>query len=186
MIHVEQATAAHRQQVVETVVAAFDQDPAFRYFFRDPVTRDAEAAEFAGHLFDMRVGPGTTWVVEGGLSLAMWDSPAGWSDNPEPKLTVSDDALARLDDYHRAVQGLFPRRPEPFWYLGVLATHPSQAGRRFGRSVMKPGLAAAAAAGLPAYLETTNPANVALYERAGWRVSGSTHLDDLPIWVLTQ
>ncbi|MDG4822001.1 GNAT family N-acetyltransferase [Asanoa sp. WMMD1127] len=186
MIHVERATAADRQQVVETVVAAFDQDPAFRFFFRDPVTRDAEAAEFAGHLFDQRVAPGTTWVIEGGRSLAMWDAPRGWSSSEgEPKLAVSDEALARLDDYHRAVQGFFPRR-QPFWYLGVLATHPSHAGRRLGREVMKPGLAAAAAAGLPAYLETTNPHNVGVYERAGWRVSGSTHLDDLPIWVLTQ
>ncbi|SNT45627.1 Predicted acetyltransferase [Asanoa hainanensis] len=184
MIHVERATAAHRQQVVETVVAAFDQDPAFRYFFRDPLTRDAEAAEFAGHLFDLRVAPGTTWVIDGGLSLAMWDAPASWSAD-EPKLAVSDEALARLDDYHRAVQGFFPRG-EPFWYLGVLATHPSAAGRRLGRAVMRPGLEAAAEAGLPAYLETTNKGNVALYERAGWRVSGSTHLDDLPIWVLTQ
>jgi len=184
MTDVERATAAHRQQVVETVVAAFDQDPAFRFFFQDPVTRDAEAAEFAGHLFDQRVAPGTTWVIDGGRSLAMWDAPGGWSGE-EPKLAVSDEALARLDDYHRAVQGFLPRG-EPFWYLGVLATHPSHAGRRLGREVMKPGLAAATAAGLPAYLETTNKGNVGVYERAGWRVSGSTHLGDLPIWVLTQ
>jgi ribosomal protein S18 acetylase RimI-like enzyme len=185
MTDVERATAADRQQVVETVVAAFDRDPAFRFFFQDPVTRDAEAAVFAGALFDQRVAPGTTWVIDGGRSLAMWDAPGGWSSEEE-KLAVSDEALARLDDYHRAVQGLFPRSPSKFWYLGVLATHPSHAGRRLGRAVMKPGLAAAAAAGLPAYLETTNEANVAMYERAGWRVSGSTHLDDLPIWVLTQ
>jgi len=181
-IVVERATTAHRSRAVETVVAAFDHDPAFRYFFRDPVTRDAEAAAFAGYLFDARVAPATAWVISGGDSLAMWDGPGGWAG--KAALPVSDEALARIDAYERATRPLLPRTPH--WYLGVLATHPAHAGRRLGRAVMRPGLAAAAAGGLPSYLETTNPGNVALYQRSGWTVTGTTRVDDLPIWVLTQ
>ena len=180
---VERATAADRDQVVATVVAAFDEDPAFRFFFQDPVTREAEAAAFAGHLFDQRVTRGTVWLVEGGAAVAMWDAPGGLRDD-DGTLAVSDEARQRLDDYHAATKALLP--PQPFWYLGILATHPAHRGRKLGREVMKPGLAAAAAAGVPSYLETTNPGNVALYERSGWAVTGNTRLGDVPIWVLTQ
>ncbi len=50
---------------------------------------------------------------------------------------------------------------------------------------MAAGLEEAARQNLPAYLETTNPGNVALYERAGWRVTAE--LDSpLPVWVMKQ
>ncbi|GIF77449.1 GNAT family N-acetyltransferase [Asanoa siamensis] len=181
---VERATVADRRPVIDTVVAAFDQDPAFRFFFQDPTTRDLEATVFAGHLFDQRVEHGTVWVAGGGRSVAMWDAPDARPDE-SPTLAVSDEARARLADYHRTLGALLPR-DEPIWYLCTLATHPSFAGRRLGREVMLPGLEAAAADGLPAYLETTTEANVGLYERAGWRVTAYTHLSDLPIWVLTR
>jgi hypothetical protein len=49
------------------------------------------------------------------------------------------------------------------------------------------GVARARAAGVPAYLETTNPRNVKIYTGAGWSVAGETTTADgtLPIWVLT-
>jgi hypothetical protein len=37
---------------------------------------------------------------------------------------------------------------------------------------------------LAAYLETTNERNVELYQRAGWRLTESAAIDDLPIWVM--
>jgi hypothetical protein len=49
---------------------------------------------------------------------------------------------------------------------------------------MTAGLDRAAEADLPAYLETTNERNVELYQRAGWRLTESSAVDDLPIWVM--
>src|SRR4051794_6097136 len=49
------AIPADRERVVESVVAAFDQDPAFRYFFADASTFAEQAAAFAAYLFDKRV-----------------------------------------------------------------------------------------------------------------------------------
>ncbi|MFG1884452.1 GNAT family N-acetyltransferase [Micromonospora sp. NPDC049102] len=71
------------------------------------------------------------------------------------------------------------------WYLGVLGTHPDSAGRGWGRAVMRAGLARAAADGLPAILETSKPANVELYRRAGWEVVGSL-AEPVPTWVMQQ
>jgi ribosomal protein S18 acetylase RimI-like enzyme len=73
----------------------------------------------------------------------------------------------------------------PFWYLGVLGTHPDHTGRRWGHAVMSAGLRRAAADGLPAVLETSNPANVEMYRRAGWEVMRAV-TEPLPIWIMQQ
>jgi ribosomal protein S18 acetylase RimI-like enzyme len=102
------------------------------------------------------------------------EPPAG------PDLPV--DVAARLRRYDEAVHPLLP--DEPHWYLGVLATHPDHAGQRWGRAVMAAGLEQAAAAGQPAFLETTNPSNVAMYARGNWVVAGSVAVDGLQVWVM--
>ena len=78
-----------------------------------------------------------------------------------------------------------PLPDEPYWYLGVLGTHPDWTGRRWGHAVMAAGLRRAAEEGLPAILETSTAGNVAMYRRAGWDVIAEI-TDPLPIWVLRQ
>ena len=177
---------AVRGRVVDTVVRAFVDDPAFRYFFPDDATYAHEAGAFAGWLFDRRVTRGTVWVADDGAAVAMWESPrpvAGSSDGPEPELTIPDDVRRRLDHYEHQVSTLLPA--QPYWYLGVLATAPEQTGRGLARTVMRAGLARAFADGLPSVLETTNAANLALYQHLGWSVRDSTVVDTMTVWVLT-
>jgi ribosomal protein S18 acetylase RimI-like enzyme len=178
------ATPADRTRVVETVVAAFAADPAFRHFFPDEASYREQAGTYAGYLFDRRVGRGTVWVIEGGASVAMWDAPATLDGSPASaaRPALPGATVARLDAFDAAVEAALPAAPH--WYLGILATHPDHAGRRWGRAVMAAGLRRAAAAGLPAYLETANPGNVALYRRAGWAVDRALDFPSLPIWVM--
>lgn len=176
------AIRADREQVVGTVVAAFANDPAFRYFFADESTFEREATAFAAYLFDLRVDHGTVWVVDGGAAVSMWDPPGNGRGSATGKLDVSADALRRLDEYDAEVHGTLPDTPH--WYLGILATHPASAGRGRGRVAMRAGLDEAARAGLPAYLETTNPVNVELYRRAGWEVTDSLTARGLAVWVM--
>ncbi len=178
------ATPADRDRVVDTVVAAFRADPAFRFFFPDEDTYAEYAAEFTGYLFDRRVPLGTVWMALDGAVAALWDPPANVataSAGGAPKLPA--DVLERIERYDSAVHGMLPR--EPHWYLGVLATRPDHAGRRLGRRLMAAGVTTAHADGLPACLETTNPANVELYRREGWEVVDHITGRDVPdTWVL--
>jgi hypothetical protein len=50
---------------------------------------------------------------------------------------------------------------------------------------MSAGLRRAAADSLPAVLETSNPANVEVYRRAGWAVVRTLN-EPLPTWVMQQ
>ncbi len=179
-----------RTAVVDTVVAAFRHDPAFRFFFPDPESYEAEATVFSRYLFDARVGHDTVWMIDRAAAVAMWappsPEPAAPSDGVAARLVAAgtDRAAAeRVERYEAIVEGAIPDAPH--WYLGILATHPHHAGQRLGRQVMTAGLERAAGEGIPAYLETTSPTNVELYRRSGWRVETEVAVDDLEVWVLS-
>jgi ribosomal protein S18 acetylase RimI-like enzyme len=168
-----------------SLVAAFAADPVLRYLFPDDATYPRYAAAFFGHLFDKRVHRQTIWTIEHGASVAMWDAPTTDGGTASDDALVSQlpaDALARVNAYNEAVHAALPATP--FWYLGVLGTHPEHAGRRWGRAVMAAGLRRAAADGLPAILETSKPANVEIYRRAGWTVAQAVTAGPLNIWIM--
>ncbi len=176
--------------MVETVVAAFVADPAFRHFFPDDASYLASASSFAGWLFDKRVAQDTVWVVDGGDAVAMWEAPRLKGDGgtspapagtPEPELPR--DAAARLAAYDSAVHPLLPTTP--FWYLGVVATHPDHAGRRLGRLAMEAGLARAQSDRLPAYLETVTATNVAVYQSVGWKVTATVSVEEVDVRIMS-
>ncbi|MGW3856308.1 GNAT family N-acetyltransferase [Micromonospora arida] len=188
------ATPADRATVVDTLVAAFVKDPVLRCLFPDEETYPRYAAAFFGHLFDKRVHRKSIWTIGGGASVALWDPPtgqpaAGAAAAPAAAHGLPEvspypaDVQARVQGYDDVVHDALPTYP--FWYLGVLGTHPDSAGRGWGRAVMRAGLDRAAADGLPAILETSNPGNVELYRRAGWEVM-SFLPEPVPTWLMMQ
>lgn len=172
--------------MVGTLVAAFVKDPVLRHLFPDEDTYPRYAAVFFGDLFDKRVHRSSIWTIGGGASVAIWEPPAeppaAGHELPE-EAPYPADVLARVQGYDEIVHAALPTYP--FWYLGVLGTHPDSAGRGWGRAVMRAGLARADADGLPAILETSKPGNVELYRRAGWEVVGSLS-EPVPTWIMQQ
>jgi GNAT superfamily N-acetyltransferase len=72
----------------------------------------------------------------------------------------------RVEEYDAALGAVAP--PEPYWYLGVLATSPDQQGRGLATDVLRPGLAAADADAWDCWLETSTPANKEFYAGRGF------------------
>lgn len=184
------ARSEHRAAVVATVVAAFRHDPAFRFFFPDDETYEADATAFSGYLFDKRVDHGTVWMIGEASSVAMWSPATAPGIEPADAAAAQSEALGsdgraaeRIEHYETIVGDALPETPH--WYLGILATHPDHAGQRLGRRVMRDGLVRARADGVPAILETTRADNVALYQRAGWSVDRELIVDDLDVWILS-
>jgi GNAT superfamily N-acetyltransferase len=178
------ANPADREPIVEALVAAFARDPLMGYLFpAEERTYPEYAAVFWGHLFDKRVTMQTVWTVGRGLATAIWQPPAADVGPAEDELDACLPAriVSRVRAYDAAVQEVMPRTP--YWYLGVLGTHPEHGGHRWGHAVMRVGLDKAAADGLPALLETSNPANVGMYQAAGWELC-RTLRSPIPTWVL--
>ena len=59
-------------------------------------------------------------------------------------------------------------RDQPHYYLSLLGTHPEHRGRGLGMGLLAHTLALIDAERMPAYLESTNPANNERYERHGF------------------
>lgn len=192
-MHVRLATEADRPLVIETVVAAFAQDPAFRYFFPGDDRYREQATAFVGYLFDKRIEHRTIWVTEDCSATSLWSPPDHMlTENSRARAValaasmqqqVGADAATRLGTYDAAVDRGLP--PQPFWYLGILAAHPTRAGGGFGRAVMDAGLEHVRTAGGVAILETTNPGNPAYYQRWGWEVIDTVESETpSTVWIL--
>lgn len=176
MMQVRRASSADRSRTTEAVVDAFAHDPVVRWFFPDDATYPARATAFFGFLFDVRLEVDGIWITDGGEAAALWSPPGpaalewedrGWDDVMS---AFMPEEVARCDQWDAAVA---PHHPDtPHWYLGVLATAPAHQGQGLGPAVAQPGIEAAAAVGLPAFLETGVERNVELYERMGFVVTG--------------
>jgi ribosomal protein S18 acetylase RimI-like enzyme len=62
---------------------------------------------------------------------------------------------------------------EPHWYLPLLGVDPTRQGQGIGSALLQHAAALCDRAGQLAYLESSNPANVPLYERHGFEVVGT-------------
>ncbi|MFI7608553.1 SDR family oxidoreductase [Micromonospora sp. NPDC049366] len=127
---------------------------------------------------------GQAYLDEMGASI-----PAGRlgsvADIGNAALFFASDEAAYITGQSLVVDGGQIRPAGPFWYLGVLGTHPNYAGRRWGHAVMGAGLRRAAADGVPAVLVTSNPGNVEMYGRAGWEIVRAVTAP-VPSWIMQQ
>jgi ribosomal protein S18 acetylase RimI-like enzyme len=83
--------------------------------------------------------------------------------------------LPRAGRSFRALSRQHPKRP-PHWYLQTLGA--ARPGLGVGGALLREGLARVDAARMPAYLESSAPGNVPLYERFGFRVIDEIVLPD--------
>lgn len=187
---------------VRTLLArAFADDPLMRWMFPAPRFADAAAraealAAYLGphverYLTALRGG----LVVErdGGLSAAaLWRWPDEDLASPGSLPTTAGLLTALVGPEHTAtVAAGFAAeravRPNgPHVYLHYLAVDAAHRGRGDARRLVDEGLRRAAADGLAALVETTNPTNVPFYEHLGFAVSAAVPLGDGPtVWILT-
>jgi ribosomal protein S18 acetylase RimI-like enzyme len=125
---------------------------------------------------------GTTWTT--GDAAAAWrppDAPQRGDDHLDRFFGAMADADVTEDDFGRlaimgeAVEAAHPT--EPHWYLGVLATLPERRAQGLGSALLTESLAVVDAGHRPAYLESSNPRNITLYERHGFEVTGQIDID---------
>ena len=87
-------------------------------------------------------------------------------------LRVALAARSSLPGFIRLGTALEKAHPaELSWYLQALGVDPRVQRRGVGTLLMTPALAEADDAGLPCYLQTSDPANIDYYRRFGFEVS---------------
>jgi GNAT superfamily N-acetyltransferase len=189
-LHARIATSeTDRAAVTRIICRAFHEDPTWSWAFPDPDRRQEQYAVFWEFLIVGAMRYPWVFMTAGGESASVWIPPGGTeiADEAEgeveplledlvgPRAGEVLELLARFD----AAQ---PRH-EPHYYLSLLGTDPAHAGRGLGMTLLAENLARIDQEGLPAYLESSNPANNHRYERHGFARIGEFYPpgSDIPV-----
>ena len=169
MVTIRRAGADDIGRVSLTATRAFADDPVMRWFF--PETEEYETASpvFVAYMCRRWQATDSQWCTDDGVAMAGW-SPPGRPDTQvePPQIEHPPWRLARFVAVGSAMGEHTP--PEPHWYLNMLATHPDWQRQGLGAALMGVVFDIADAAGLPCYLETETPGNVAYYRHHGFEV----------------
>jgi len=157
-------------QAIATLVLAFGTDPVARWMYRDPqrylVYFGRFIRAFAGRAFST----GTAWCVEGNLAAAMW-LPPGVKPDEEAIASILDESVPRdvMADVNTMFAEMAACHPhDPHWYLPTIGVEPYLQRKGFGSRLLTETLKQCDQEHMPAYLESSNPANAALYQRFGF------------------
>jgi len=170
--------------VADTLALAFDADPVWSWVFDDPARRPDQLRAVWRALLDASVAHDWIWMTPGAGSVTQWIPPGVDEFTPDEEVALQHlmaDLLGdrvwratalveRLDDAH-------PDGPDHY-YLSLFGTHPGQRGRGLGMALLAGNLARIDAEGRPAYLESTNPANLERYRSVGFVDATSFTLPD--------
>ncbi len=176
------AAEADRERVIAAVMLGFASDPLTRWFWPDPVAYLNSGPGFEA-FGGNAIAAGATFVCAGFEGAALWMPPGV---HPEEEAMVEflhatvpaetlPDALKvfeEMDRYHP---------DEEVWYLPIIGVDPAHQGKGLGSALMKAALARIDEAGLPAYLESSNPRNISLYERHGFEATGEIQVGTSPL-----
>jgi GNAT superfamily N-acetyltransferase len=169
------ATEDDYDKVVDTIAAAFHDDPLWSWIFPDPEARREQQGTMFGYYVESSLPEETVLIADDHASAAIVYTAPGKPElteeieaRIEPFLTGAlgphaPEVLETIERFEAAV----PRSP-PFYYVSFLGTHPDARGRGLGMGLLDEVCAKADAEGRPVYLESTNPGNNRRYERHGF------------------
>ena len=166
--------ASTAQLATDILAGAFYRDPLWGWAFPDDARRFEQHRAVWGTFVDAAIRYPWVRMNESGTAVALWIPPGGSELTDEGEaafepLIVSmlgDDAPLVIDAF-AALEHAHPH-DEPHFYLSLLGTDPQHLGRGYGLGLLEDNLREIDALGMPAYLESSNPGNVALYVRHGF------------------
>ena len=180
---IKTALASDEASIFSILTLAFSTDPMARWSLPDPAkylaTFPSLAKAFGGNTF----GRNTAYIADGFVGAALWLPPGGKSD--EESLTklfdenVDDDIKEHMTGIFEQMEKFHPT--EPHWYLPMIGVDPAHQGAGVGSALMTEALKAVDRDGLIAYLESSNPKNISLYERHGFEVIGEIQSGNSPV-----
>jgi GNAT superfamily N-acetyltransferase len=172
------AAAADTDLVTSIISLAFASDPVWGRALELPDGRTDHHPAFWRLSIEGALRYPWTWLAREGEATAVWIPPAGTEMTPEQESKLVHLAKEILgpasDTYLELLERFTAAQPktEPHYYLTLLATHPNHRGRGIGMELLSHNLALIDGERMPAYLESTNPANDDRYARVGFEPIG--------------
>lgn len=178
--HARPAVAADLDRLTATLAAAFENDPLWTWAFPGADKLDA----WWGFLIQSALRYPSVWIAGDCEAVSVW-IPPGASE-------LTDAEQERVEPLLRELLGsrapqviqLLERFEEshptgtPHYYLSLFGTHPAHRGHGIGMRLLAKNLGRIDDEAMPAYLESSNPANDRRYECVGFERLGSFSTPD--------
>jgi GNAT superfamily N-acetyltransferase len=176
------ATAAEADPVIAVLTLAFRTDPGVRWTYPDPQQYLRHFPRLVHAFGGKAFTHGSAYTVEGYAGAALWLPPDVHPDedvmNTRLQRTVPEQVHKDLLAVFAQVRPYLPR--EPYWYLPLIGVDPFHQGKGYGAALMQHALLPCDRNKQCAYLESTNPKNIPLYERHGFEVLGTIQVGTSP------
>jgi GNAT superfamily N-acetyltransferase len=183
MISPRIAAPVEIETVVDILVSAFRDDPTWCWALPDPVLRVEQLRALWTEFATGAMRYPWTWLVAD-ASVAVWIPPGGTELSADQEVGLEpliEDLVGseawRVFSAFELFEQAHPH-DEPHYFLSLLGTRSENRGHGIGLGLLAANLRTIDETGLPAYLEASNPGNVALYRRYGFEVLGSFVLPD--------
>jgi GNAT superfamily N-acetyltransferase len=170
--------------VADTIVLAFHNDPVWSWAFPDAEQRPAQFRRWWPLFVASALPHGWVWMAPRAATIAVWVPPGAPELSPEAERGIPpllDELVgARAPVVLEGLLRFEAAHPhdEPHYYLSFVATHDDHRGKGIGERLLAQNLELIDAEHRPAYLESSNPDNLARYERLGFRACGEFAIGD--------
>jgi GNAT superfamily N-acetyltransferase len=165
MTEVRIAMQADEAVAIGVLALAFGADPVTRWTWPDPAQYLAQFPAFVKAFGGKAFTHGGAYLADGHAGAALWLPPGIGPDEDSLTALLRRTAPAGIEaDIFALLEQMGRYHPsEPHWYLPLIGVDPTRQSRGYGSALMRHALAACDRDERPAYLESTNPRNIALY-----------------------
>lgn len=180
---IDGGSKAECARAIDALTLAFVADPVMRWMYPAPGDYLEHFPAFAHAFGGESFAAGTAWLAEGGGGAALWLPSGVHADGDaiaeaifgtidEARHSDMEPVLSRMDALHPE---------EPHWYLPIIGVDAACQGRGLGAKLMQTALERCDADGLIAYLESSNPTNIPLYQRHGFEIVEEIRVGEVPV-----
>jgi ribosomal protein S18 acetylase RimI-like enzyme len=179
---VKTARESDEVSVIDALKLAFVADPATRWVGPD---QHQDLSHFSSFV---KAFGGKAFACESAHYVGNYSGAALWlPPNVHPGVeqliallqsTGSEDAKKYGPEIFEKMDSFHPK--EPHWYLPLLGVDPFYHGKGFASALLQHALAKCDQDNAYAYLESSNPRNIPLYERHGFKLLGTIQFDTSP------
>ena len=176
------ATAADEAAVIAVVTLAFSTDPVARWIYPDPHQYLTHFPPFVQAFGGRAFAHGSAYYVDGYAGAALW-LPPGVQPDEDTLVSFIQNTVGEWErgDVSAVFEQMGSYHPhEPHWYLPLIGVDPAQQGKGYGSELLKHALSRCDGDQKLAYLESTNPRNIPLYERHGFELLGTIQAGTSP------
>jgi ribosomal protein S18 acetylase RimI-like enzyme len=185
---IRKATGHDIPNIVETLTAAFFDDPVMTWWIPEAHRRSLVLRAFFDVVVDVNHPHDGLAVTEpDAVAAAVWVPPGCQPSGEDAEqvvgwmVTAAAETAGRLQAALELMDAHHPHTPHA--YLFFLGTRPEWQSKGLGAALLRDALERCNRDGTPAYLEATSIASQRLYLRHGFEVTGEIRLPDgPPLW----